>query len=56
MRIGFIGAGKMGFTLGKYLVEKNLTEISKELDYSVSGYYSHTNYDGLNKLIKKYFL
>ena len=40
MRIGFIGAGKMGFTLGKYLVEKNLTEISKELDYSVSGYYS----------------
>ena len=40
MRIGFIGAGKMGFTLGKYLVENNLTEISKELDYSVSGYYS----------------
>ena len=34
-----------------------LTEdINKVKDTSISGYYSHTNYDGLNKLIKKYFL
>ena len=34
-----------------------LTEdINKIKDTSISGYYSHTNYDGLNKLIKKYFL
>lgn len=32
MRIGFIGAGKVGFTLGKYLKEKGYLEIS--------GYYS----------------
>ena len=34
MRIGFIGAGKVGFTFGKYLVERNSTY--------VSGYYSRT--------------
>lgn len=33
MRIGFIGAGKVGFTLGKYLVER---------DMCVSGYYSRS--------------
>ena len=34
-----------------------LTEdVNKIKDTSISGYYSHTNYDGLNKLIKKYFL
>ena len=31
MRIGFIGAGRVGFTMGKYL---------KEHDVSISGYYS----------------
>ena len=31
MKIGFIGAGKLGFSLGKYLVENNI---------NVSGYYS----------------
>lgn len=31
MRIGFIGAGKVGFTLGKYMTERNMC---------VSGYYS----------------
>ena len=34
-----------------------LTEdVNKIKDTSISGYYSHNNYDGLNKLIKKYFL
>ena len=31
MKIGFIGAGKVGFSLGKYLMENSTT---------VSGYYS----------------
>ena len=31
MNIGFIGAGKVGFSLGKYLTERNVR---------VSGYYS----------------
>lgn len=31
MRIGFVGAGKVGFTLGKYMAERNVC---------VSGYYS----------------
>lgn len=43
MRIGFIGAGKVGFTLGKYL-EQNLKKekIQKNLPetVTVSGYYS----------------
>lgn len=41
MRIGFIGAGKMGFTLGKHLKlhECTLCEDGKEL-YRVNGYYS----------------
>lgn len=43
MRIGFIGAGKMGFTLGKHL---KLYEDSLETDgnslYRVVGYYSRT--------------
>lgn len=33
MRIGFVGAGKVGFTLGKYMVERNVC---------VSGYYSRS--------------
>lgn len=33
MRIGFVGAGKVGFTFGKYLVER---------DMHVSGYYSRS--------------
>ena len=34
-----------------------LTEdVNKIKDTSISGYYNHTNYDGLNKFIKKYFL
>lgn len=33
MRIGFVGAGKVGFTLGKYMTERNVC---------VSGYYSRT--------------
>lgn len=34
-----------------------ITEDVNKIKYtSISGYYSHTNYDGLNKLIKKYFL
>lgn len=33
MRIGFVGAGKVGFTLGKYMAEHNVC---------VSGYYSRT--------------
>lgn len=43
MRIGFIGAGKVGFTLGKYLEQKlNKEEIQKNLPetVAVSGYYS----------------
>lgn len=43
MRIGFIGAGKVGFTLGKYITEKlKDTGISSVLSESasVSGYYS----------------
>lgn len=39
MRIGFIGAGKVGFTLGKYFVGNNIR---------VSGYYSR-NTDSANK-------
>ena len=31
MRIGFVGAGKVGFTLGRYMSERNVC---------VSGYYS----------------
>ena len=41
MRIGFIGAGKVGFTLGKYLEQKlNKEEIQKNLPetVTVSGY------------------
>ena len=34
MRIGFIGAGRVGYTMGKFL---------KQHDYEVSGYYSRTN-------------
>lgn len=34
MRIGFIGAGRVGYTMGKFL---------KLHDYEVSGYYSRTN-------------
>lgn len=34
MRIGFVGAGKVGFSLGKYFVERNLC---------VSGYYSRNS-------------
>lgn len=34
-----------------------ITEDVNKIKYtSISGYYTHTNYDGLNKLIKKYFL
>ena len=34
-----------------------LTEdVNKIKNTSIHGYYSHNNYDGLNKLIKKYFL
>ena len=33
MRIGFVGAGKVGFTLGKYMSERNVC---------VSGYYSRS--------------
>ena len=33
MKAGFIGAGKVGFTLGKYLAEGGIT---------VTGYYSRT--------------
>ena len=34
-----------------------LTEdVNKIKNTSIYGYYSHNNYDGLNKLIKKYFL
>ncbi len=57
MRIGFIGAGRVGFTLGKYM---------KEHGAEVTGYYSRTSehaeeaarftdtevYDDPDKLIK----
>ena len=34
-----------------------ITEDVNKIKYtSISGYYTHNNYDGLNKLIKKYFL
>lgn len=34
-----------------------ITEDVNKIKYtSISGYYTHANYDGLNKLIKKYFL
>ena len=37
MRIGFIGAGKVGFTLGKYLEQKlNKEEIQKNLPETVA--------------------
>ncbi|MGN0394076.1 MAG: Rossmann-like and DUF2520 domain-containing protein [Coprococcus sp.] len=42
MRIGFIGAGKVGFTLGKYILakkEENSTLVSLK-NVEVSGYYS----------------
>ena len=41
MKIGFIGAGKMGFTLGKHLrlYEDSLLDNGKNL-YSIVGYYS----------------
>lgn len=42
MRIGFIGAGKVGFTLGKYIIanqqKENSPECLKEIE--ISGYYS----------------
>jgi hypothetical protein len=38
MRIGFIGAGKMGFTLGRYLKDRSMEE--KWCDIQVVGYYS----------------
>ena len=34
MRVGFIGAGKVGFSLGKYLVSNNVT---------VTGYFSKSS-------------
>ncbi len=41
MRIGFIGAGKVGFTLGKYITEK-LDKINSVYsdDFCVTGYFS----------------
>ena len=38
MKVGFIGAGKAGFSLGKYFKEKGL---------SVSGYYSIPEKDAI---------
>ena len=35
IKIGFIGAGKVGFSLGKYLKEKNI---------DVTGYYSRSEH------------
>lgn len=43
MRIGFIGAGKVGFTLGKYILvrlEEQNAKYTKYADITVSGYYS----------------
>lgn len=44
MRIGFIGAGKVGFTLGKYLLERlNQKKEEQHTDYAdiiISGYFS----------------
>jgi predicted short-subunit dehydrogenase-like oxidoreductase (DUF2520 family) len=57
MRIGFIGAGKVGFTLGRYLVDKmNSSEVTLDINHisdegdggvynyriEVSGYYSNS--------------
>lgn len=42
MRIGFIGAGKMGFTLGKYLVEAAKEPKGRAVEYTVVGYYSRS--------------
>ncbi len=68
MRIGFIGAGKVGFTLGKYILVKKETDKTRSAmkDVAISGYFSlhqesavkaaeFTNtccYDSLEDLIK----
>lgn len=64
MKIGFIGAGKMGFTLGKHLTEYEKIHVNS--DFEVMGYYSRnpesaaeaarftdTNYyESMNDLVK----
>ena len=64
MKIGFIGAGKMGFTLGKHLTEYEKNHMDS--DFCVMGYFSQnpksaqeaarftdTNYyDSMNELVK----
>ena len=40
MRIGFIGAGKVGFTFGKYITTKMVVSKSEHIQLEVSGYYS----------------
>ena len=40
MRIGFIGAGKVGFTFGKYITTKMVVSKLEHIQLEVSGYYS----------------
>ena len=40
MRIGFIGAGKVGFTFGKYITTKMVVSKPEHIQLEVSGYYS----------------
>lgn len=40
MRIGFIGAGKVGFTFGKYITAKMVVSKPEHIHLEVSGYYS----------------
>ena len=40
MRIGFIGAGKVGFTFGKYITTKMVISKPEHIQLEVSGYYS----------------
>ncbi len=43
MKIGFIGAGKMGFTLGKHLrLYEDIINKDEKLSYRIEGYYSQS--------------
>lgn len=49
MKIGFIGAGKMGFTLGKHLrLYEDIFKKDERISYHVEGYYSQSKESARN--------
>lgn len=58
MKIGFIGAGKVGFTLGKYLIENDISvsgffSKSEESSLDASNFTNTKNYKYINDLIEE---